>query len=72
MVQIVIKQVVYFLHVYFSLKGYTKKKRMAEIGSTLMGQLSETEKFLFESQDLIETRGKVGRLYWLGRIVDKI
>lgn len=43
---------------------------MAEIDSTLMGQLSETEKFLFETQDLMETRGKVARFYQSGWIVD--
>ncbi|XP_030843815.1 uncharacterized protein LOC115924951 isoform X2 [Strongylocentrotus purpuratus] len=42
-------------------KSYVQRVGTTEVDQTLLGQLSETEKFLMQSQDLIETRGKRGR-----------
>ena len=43
------------------LTSYEKRKGTADVDTALMGDLSDTEKYLLRTQDLLETRGKKGR-----------
>ncbi|XP_038063141.1 uncharacterized protein LOC119733845 [Patiria miniata] len=42
------------------LKSYLQRTSVADVDSGLTGQLSETEQYLLQNHDLLETRGRVG------------
>ena len=47
----------------FSIKHYSHKLQIADLDEGLMGDITEMERHLLDTHDLIQTRGKVNAIF---------
>lgn len=73
-VSVLVSKCLYTYILFIRIKDYLKQKNVDDVDQALMGQLSKLDRYLLESQALIETRGKVcfQTLKWWGWVGTRI